>query len=499
MVIGFAELLEALAAAPVDSEAQAVGGRGDGQVHPRSHAPERRARSAFARPSSKAIPARRCASSFTRDRKEDLPPRLAGARSRICVAQGFGYRYHHETDLAAAGARLEPARSRAGPFDGDEGRREVDLVRRRHGRRAREAARLHRPVPANSFASHDTTAGVYAHASVGCLHVRPVVNMKTEEGVRKFEAIANEVADLVLEFGGALSGEHGDGLVRSPFMRKMFGDVLYEAFREIKRTFDPHGHFQSRQDRGRAAAHVESALRRRLRRRRIRTTLFDYSEYGGMGGAVEMCSGVGACRKKLAGTMCPSYMATREETDTTRGRANVLRLAMTGKLGECRARRRGRLRSARPVSRMPRVQGGVPGGRRHGALQERISRGLLDAPRHAAARACSGQHRATVANWGSRVRAARPTGSPSDAGPLLNEKLFGIDPRRTLPAVAARDFRALGCRKPQATSANATGHSVQRHLHQSLRSRDRHRRGRSSGARRLHASTSSGPGAADVR
>ena len=90
---------------------------------------------------------------------------------------------------------------------------------------------------------HGTTAGVYAHASVGCLHVRPVVNMKTEAGVRRFEAIANDVADLVLEFGGALSGEHGDGLVRSPFMEKMFGPELYDAFRTIKRTFDPHGIF----------------------------------------------------------------------------------------------------------------------------------------------------------------------------------------------------------------------------------------------------------------
>ena len=76
---------------------------------------------------------------------------------------------------------------------------------------------------------------------MGCLHVRPVVNLKTEEGVRKFEALANDVADLVLEFGGALSGEHGDGLVRSPFMRKMFGPVLYDAFRTIKQTFDPDG------------------------------------------------------------------------------------------------------------------------------------------------------------------------------------------------------------------------------------------------------------------
>src|SRR3970282_2026138 len=92
-------------------------------------------------------------------------------------------------------------------------------------------------------ARHGTTAGVYAHASVGCLHVRPVVNMKTDAGVQQFASIANEVSDLVLEFGGALSGEHGDGLVRSPFMAKMFGPVIYDAFRTIKQTFDPNGIF----------------------------------------------------------------------------------------------------------------------------------------------------------------------------------------------------------------------------------------------------------------
>src|SRR5205814_9696971 len=89
------------------------------------------------------------------------------------------------------------------------------------------------------IAHHGTTAGVYAHASVGCLHVRPVIDLKTETGVRRFEAIAAAVAELVLKYGGALSGEHGDGLVRSPFQERMFGPALYEAFREVKRTFDP--------------------------------------------------------------------------------------------------------------------------------------------------------------------------------------------------------------------------------------------------------------------
>ena len=180
---------------------------------------------------------------------------------------------------------------------------------------------------------HGTTAGVYAHASVGCLHVRPVVNLKTTAGVQQFEDIANEVADLVLEFGGALSGEHGDGLVRGPFMERMFGPDLYEAFRTVKRTFDPDGLFNP-------GKIVDAPpLTANLRygpdyRTPDPDTVFDYGDHGGLGRAVEMCSGIGACRKTLGGTMCPSYMVTRDEAHSTRGRANTLRLAMNGALGD---------------------------------------------------------------------------------------------------------------------------------------------------------------------
>ena len=180
---------------------------------------------------------------------------------------------------------------------------------------------------------HGTTAGVYAHASVGCLHVRPVVNLKTEAGVRQFEAIASASADLVLAYGGALSGEHGDGLVRSCFMERMFGPALYQAFRHIKQTFDPHGILNP----GKIvdAPPLTASLRYGPAYRAVQpATFFDYSEHGGLPGAVEMCSGLGACRKTLDGTMCPSYMATREEAHSTRGRANVLRLAMSGRIGE---------------------------------------------------------------------------------------------------------------------------------------------------------------------
>jgi hypothetical protein len=180
--------------------------------------------------------------------------------------------------------------------------------------------------------------------------------MKTAEGVAKFEAIATQSADLVLKYGGALSGEHGDGLVRGPFMEKMFGSALYHAFRTVKHTFDPQGVFNP----GKIVDCPPLTTNLRYGagyKTPDPPTYFDYSEYGGFGRAVEMCSGVGACRKKLEGTMCPSYMATRDERDVTRGRANTLRLAMTGPARRVGPRRRGRARDARPLSRVPRVQG----------------------------------------------------------------------------------------------------------------------------------------------
>jgi FAD/FMN-containing dehydrogenase/Fe-S oxidoreductase len=178
---------------------------------------------------------------------------------------------------------------------------------------------------------HGTTAGYYGHASVGCLHIRPLIDLKRREGVQRMTSIAEAVSDLVLEFGGAMSGEHGDGLVRSGFIQKMFGPALYEAFRDVKHAFDPNGIMNPgkiidpppmtenlRTDPGYTARMTETAL--------------DFTAEGGLDGAADMCNGQGACRKVLGGTMCPSYMVTRDEEHSTRGRANALRAAMSGTL-----------------------------------------------------------------------------------------------------------------------------------------------------------------------
>ena len=178
--------------------------------------------------------------------------------------------------------------------------------------------------------SHGTTAGYYGHASVGCLHIRPLVNLKTAQGLEKMQSIAEDISDLVLEFDGALSGEHGDGIVRGAWTEKMFGPRLYQAFREVKHAFDPDGIINP----GKIVDCPPMTDNLRFRRDGPESTVetkMDFSADLGYSGAVEMCNGMGACRK-MEGTMCPSYMVTKEEEHSTRGRANLLRAVLSGTL-----------------------------------------------------------------------------------------------------------------------------------------------------------------------
>ncbi len=191
------------------------------------------------------------------------------------------------------------------------------------------------------FAKHGTRGTWYAHASVGCLHVRPILDMKTEGGVKAMRAIAEETAALVKRFEGSYSGEHGDGISRSEFIAPLFGERLARAFGEVKAAFDPGNLLNP----GKVAAPTSEAETlkfddRNLMRfgRDYATALpgpaaLDWSEHGGFGQAVEMCNNNGTCRKLSGGAMCPSYRATKDETHVTRGRANALRLAISGQLG----------------------------------------------------------------------------------------------------------------------------------------------------------------------
>ena len=184
------------------------------------------------------------------------------------------------------------------------------------------------------FHKHGTNGTWYAHASVGCLHVRPILNMKDERDVKKMRNIAEEAFAMVREYKGSHSGEHGDGLVRSEFHTAMFGERISKAFAEIKSIFDPKGLFNP----GKIVNPPKMDDRRLFRfkpsyRATLKNPALDWSVWNGFAGAVEMCNNNGACRKADVGVMCPSYRVTRDEQHLTRGRANALRLALSGQLG----------------------------------------------------------------------------------------------------------------------------------------------------------------------
>jgi FAD/FMN-containing dehydrogenase/Fe-S oxidoreductase len=185
------------------------------------------------------------------------------------------------------------------------------------------------------FRKHGTDGTWYAHASVGLLHVRPVLNLRQDLGLRQMRAIAEEAFDLVAAFKGSHSGEHGDGIVRSEFHERMYGARMVRSFEEIKDRFDPEAVLNPckivrapKMDDRRLMRWPEGYAPQNLQ------TVFDWSDWpGGLSGAAEMCNNNGACRKSVGGVMCPSFRVTGNEKDLTRGRANVLRQALSGQLG----------------------------------------------------------------------------------------------------------------------------------------------------------------------
>jgi FAD/FMN-containing dehydrogenase/Fe-S oxidoreductase len=183
--------------------------------------------------------------------------------------------------------------------------------------------------------SEGTVASYYAHASVGVLHVRPLLNLRDPSDEKAMHRIASSCADLAKELGGVASGEHGDGRARGPVLERFMGAELMDAHRAIKRLFDPHGVMNP----GNIVfpGPIESISQStRIRPGKTNLTIegcdtgLRFDQEGGLGHAVEMCNGAGVCRKKMVGTMCPSYQGTLDERHSTRGRGNALRLAITG-------------------------------------------------------------------------------------------------------------------------------------------------------------------------
>lgn len=284
-----------------------------------------------------------------------------------------------------------------------------------------------------------TEGAFYGHASVGCLHIRPLLDAGNKQDLERLVRISSQVCDLVIEFGGAMSGEHGDGLARSYLNERLFGDKLYQAFRQVKAAFDPH----NRMNPGKivdAPGPIENLRQGADYKPLIVTTALDFSNQGGFAQAVELCNGSGVCRKTATGTMCPSFMATGDEEHSTRGRANALRLVLSSVLppeelsGEklyqtfdlclqckgCKAECPSNVDVARMkvefLHRYYREHGVPRGVRMMGNVAKLNRRGAAFAP---------------FSNWVMKL----------PGGGWLREKLLGIDRRRPLPKFHRRHFR----------------------------------------------------------
>jgi FAD/FMN-containing dehydrogenase/Fe-S oxidoreductase len=304
------------------------------------------------------------------------------------------------------------------------------------------------------MARHDTEGAFYGHASVGCLHIRPMLDLRTPVDIDHLQAISSEVCDLVMEFGGAMSGEHGDGLARSYLNERLFGSRIYRAFKEVKAAFDP----QNRMNPGKVVdgpSPVENLRYGKTYKTIDMPTTFDFSRDGGLAGAVELCNGAGVCRKLQSGTMCPSFMVTRDEEHSTRGRANALRMVLSGALdpaeltGErlfatydlclqckgCKAECPSNVDVAK--FKMEFLDGYY---RRHGApLGVKLLAGASRLNRLGAALA-------PFSNWAAGLPGAG----------WVAEQLLGIDSRRPLPRFERNHFRKWFARHRPDTNGNSS-------------------------------------------
>ena len=285
--------------------------------------------------------------------------------------------------------------------------------------------------------NHQTEAAYYGHASVGCLHIRPVVSLKSQDGVDKMLSIADEISDLVKEFGGSLSGEHGDGIVRGVWNEKMFGPEIYKLFQELKGTFDPDGIMNP----GKIidCPPMDQNLRFGADYRApSMPSKLDFSIDTDFSGAVEMCNGMGACRK-LDGAMCPSYIATRDEEHSTRGRANLLRAALSGKLPE------GAMTSRRLYEAMDLCIEckGCKAECESGVDMAKLKYEFLDQYQRANGTPLRNRvfaHINRVSAWGSRTAPFSNLMAGSPIGRLMSQVILGIHPKRKPPRFVRRTF-----------------------------------------------------------
>ncbi|MFY4812949.1 FAD-binding and (Fe-S)-binding domain-containing protein [Haloarcula sp. AONF1] len=302
---------------------------------------------------------------------------------------------------------------------------------------------------------HDTSAAYFAHAGSGTLHIRPILNLKEESGIEAMHSITDDVTDLVLEHKGSFSGEHGDGMARTEFTPKMYGETLWNAFKEVKTAFDPQwwmhpGNVVYRDgpedigpdtDRG-VGADMRENLRYGPEYQSLEPqTTLDFEDEGGFSELVELCNGCGTCRQTDGDVMCPTYRASEEEVQTTRGRANLLRSAISGDLDEdeihsdrfqekvldlcvgckgCKSDCPTGVDMAKLKTELKHQHHQAEGA----SLRERLFANIDTASK-------IGSALAPVSNWATNIPGAR----------MVMQKVFGIAPERELPTFSRETLR----------------------------------------------------------
>jgi len=301
---------------------------------------------------------------------------------------------------------------------------------------------------------HGTTAAYYAHASVGCLHIRPLVAIHDPKDRAVMVRIARDIAALVARYGGALSGEHGDGRVRSPLLGEYFGETICDALRAVKRVFDPKGllnpgNIVETGPAERIIANLRVAPGGDDAHPPIVDTYFSYRREEGFDHAIESCNGAGLCRRMAGGTtMCPSYRVLKDERHATRGRGNALRLAVTGQLGKDRWSDPETMETLDLCLSCKACKTECPSNvdisklKAEYAAQRHAERGVPLATRvfgQVRRLNALGSRFHAVANWVNRTAIAKS----------LAHGLLGIDPRRSIPSFGPSLFEWFGRREPR--------------------------------------------------
>ncbi|MBI2192916.1 MAG: anaerobic glycerol-3-phosphate dehydrogenase subunit C [Planctomycetes bacterium] len=304
---------------------------------------------------------------------------------------------------------------------------------------------------------HGTEAAVYAHAGAGCLHIRPVINLKDPAEVERMYEIADQISDLVIRYGGTTSSEHGDGLVRTQWLQKLYGPRLTEAFARIKRLFDPKGIMNPGKIVGPA-----TDLRQHLRYRQVEPappvrTALNFSSQVDFIRSVEMCNGCGGCRDRVEGVMCPSFRGANEEITSTRGRANLMRQALSGKLpGSELTSRRFKEAVLDLCLGCKACKRECPSGVDLAKLKAEIKYQYIQ------------EHGASMADlffghidawsvFGSALAPLANAFNGSFLGRLALEKFVGLDPRRQLPRFRWRTFIRWFQHRTRRPAASARG------------------------------------------